>query len=42
MSDKSNAFDFSQFVPGFDFLKNLTSPAASGGGEYQRVRVATI
>ena len=32
MSDKSNAFDFSQFVPGFDFLKSLTSPAASGGG----------
>lgn len=31
MSDKSNAFDFSQFVPGFDFLKSLVGPAASGG-----------
>ena len=31
MSDTTHAFDFSQFVPGFDFLKNLTSPAASGG-----------
>ena len=31
MSDKSNAFDFTQFVPGFDFLKSLAGPAASGG-----------
>ena len=31
MSD-TKAFDFSQLVPGFDFLKNLTNPAASGAG----------
>jgi hypothetical protein len=31
MSD-TKAFDFSQFVPGFDFLKNLTKPAAMGSG----------
>jgi len=31
MSDTKAAFDFSQFVPGFDFLKSLTNPAATGG-----------
>jgi ribosomal protein L12E/L44/L45/RPP1/RPP2 len=29
MSDKSKPFAFSQFVPGFDFLRNLTSGSAS-------------
>ena len=29
---ETKAFDFSQFVPGFDFLKNLTKPAAMGSG----------
>ncbi len=32
MSDASPSFDFSQFVPGFDFLKNLTSASAKAGG----------
>jgi ribosomal protein L12E/L44/L45/RPP1/RPP2 len=32
MSDTKAAFDFSQFVPGFDFLKSLTNPATGGGG----------
>jgi hypothetical protein len=32
MSDATPAFDFSQFVPGFDFLKNLTAGAAPGQG----------
>ncbi|RSZ43840.1 MULTISPECIES: PhaM family polyhydroxyalkanoate granule multifunctional regulatory protein [unclassified Variovorax] len=32
MSNASKPFDFSQFVPGFDFLKNLAGGAASGGG----------
>ncbi len=27
----SNAFDFTKFVPGFDFLKNLTPQASSNG-----------
>ena len=31
MSDKNAAFDFSQFVPGFDFLKNLARPSGGGG-----------
>ena len=31
MTEKSSAFDFSQFVPGFDFLKSLTNPVAAGG-----------
>ena len=30
MSDKATPFDFSQFVPGFDFLKNLAAPLAAG------------
>ena len=29
MSDATPAFDFSQFVPGFDFLKNLAAGAAT-------------
>jgi hypothetical protein len=32
MSTASKPFDFSQFVPGFDFLKNLASGAAAGTG----------
>jgi len=32
MSTASKPFDFSQFVPGFDFLKNLAGGAASGSG----------
>lgn len=32
MSDATPAFDFSQFVPGFDFLKNLAAGAAPGQG----------
>lgn len=32
MSNASQPFDFSQFVPGFDFLKNLASGAAGGSG----------
>lgn len=32
MSTASKPFDFSQFVPGFDFLKNLAGGAASGTG----------
>ena len=32
MSNGSKPFDFSQFVPGFDFLKNLAGGAASGNG----------
>ncbi|WP_418132928.1 PhaM family polyhydroxyalkanoate granule multifunctional regulatory protein [Variovorax sp. 375MFSha3.1] len=32
MSNASKPFDFSQFVPGFDFLKNLAGGAASGSG----------
>ncbi|MBB4219325.1 PhaM family polyhydroxyalkanoate granule multifunctional regulatory protein [Variovorax guangxiensis] len=32
MSNASKPFDFSQFVPGFDFLKNLAGGAASGNG----------
>ncbi|MGJ7505149.1 PhaM family polyhydroxyalkanoate granule multifunctional regulatory protein [Variovorax sp. ZT5P49] len=32
MSNASKPFDFSQFVPGFDFLKNLAGGAASGAG----------
>ena len=32
MSDATPAFDFSQFVPGFDFLKNLAGGANPGGG----------
>lgn len=32
MSNTSKPFDFSQFVPGFDFLKNLAGGAAAGGG----------
>lgn len=31
MSDASKPFAFSQFVPGFDFLKNLAGSAAAGG-----------
>ncbi len=31
MSDAPQPFDFSQFVPGFDFLKNLATPGASAG-----------
>jgi hypothetical protein len=31
MSDATPAFDFSQFVPGFDFLKNLAAGAAASG-----------
>ena len=31
MSDATPAFDFSQFVPGFDFLKNLAAGAAAPG-----------
>ncbi|MES2533063.1 MAG: PhaM family polyhydroxyalkanoate granule multifunctional regulatory protein [Pseudomonadota bacterium] len=31
MSDAPPSFDFSQFVPGFDFLKNLTSAGAKAG-----------
>lgn len=31
MSNTSKPFDFSQFVPGFDFLKNLASGAAGAG-----------
>lgn len=32
MSNPSQPFDFSQFVPGFDFLKNLAGGAAAGSG----------
>lgn len=32
MSNASKPFDFSQFVPGFDFLKNLAGGAAAGTG----------
>lgn len=32
MSNASQPFDFSQFVPGFDFLKNLAGGAAAGAG----------
>jgi ribosomal protein L12E/L44/L45/RPP1/RPP2 len=32
MSNANKPFDFSQFVPGFDFLKNLAGGAAAGGG----------
>jgi ribosomal protein L12E/L44/L45/RPP1/RPP2 len=32
MSNASQPFDFSQFVPGFDFLKNLAGGAAGGSG----------
>ena len=32
MSNASQPFDFSQFVPGFDFLKNLAAGAAGGSG----------
>ncbi|KQW62177.1 PhaM family polyhydroxyalkanoate granule multifunctional regulatory protein [Variovorax sp. Root411] len=32
MSNASKPFDFSQFVPGFDFLKNLAGGAAAGPG----------
>ena len=32
MSNASKPFDFSQFVPGFDFLKNLAGGAAAGAG----------
>jgi hypothetical protein len=32
MSNASQPFDFSQFVPGFDFLKNLAGGAAAGSG----------
>lgn len=32
MSNASKPFDFSQFVPGFDFLKNLAGGAAAGSG----------
>lgn len=31
MSDSSTPFAFSQFVPGFDFLRNLTGAAATAG-----------
>ncbi|MEJ1171793.1 PhaM family polyhydroxyalkanoate granule multifunctional regulatory protein [Variovorax sp. CCNWLW235] len=31
MSNASQPFDFSQFVPGFDFLKNLAGGAAGAG-----------
>jgi hypothetical protein len=31
MSNASQPFDFSQFVPGFDFLKNLAGGAAGSG-----------
>jgi ribosomal protein L12E/L44/L45/RPP1/RPP2 len=32
MTNASQPFDFSQFVPGFDFLKNLAGGAAAGAG----------
>lgn len=32
MSDATSPFAFSQFVPGFDFLKNLAGGANPGGG----------
>jgi len=32
MSNASKPFDFSQFVPGFDFLKNLAGGGAAGSG----------
>lgn len=32
MSKANQPFDFSQFVPGFDFLKNLAGGAAAGAG----------
>ena len=32
MSDTAKPFAFSQFVPGFDFLKNLTTGGGTGGG----------
>ncbi|AMM24343.1 PhaM family polyhydroxyalkanoate granule multifunctional regulatory protein [Variovorax sp. PAMC 28711] len=32
MSDTAKPFAFSQFVPGFDFLKNLTTGGGSGSG----------
>lgn len=32
MSDATSPFAFSQFVPGFDFLKNLAGGAKPGGG----------
>ena len=32
MSNASKPFDFSQFVPGFDFLKNLAGGATAGAG----------
>ncbi|RYZ08099.1 MAG: hypothetical protein EOO24_10615 [Comamonadaceae bacterium] len=32
MSDPGSSFSFGNFVPGFDFLKNLASGAASGAG----------
>ena len=31
MNNASQPFDFSQFVPGFDFLKNLAGGGAAGG-----------
>jgi hypothetical protein len=31
MSDVNKAFDFSQFVPGFEFLKNLSTASAATG-----------
>ena len=30
MSNASKPFDFSQFVPGFDFLKNLAGGSGAG------------
>ncbi|MET3495539.1 PhaM family polyhydroxyalkanoate granule multifunctional regulatory protein [Variovorax boronicumulans] len=32
MTNASQPFDFSKFVPGFDFLKNLATGAATGAG----------
>ncbi|MDH6592675.1 ribosomal protein L12E/L44/L45/RPP1/RPP2 [Variovorax sp. TBS-050B] len=32
MSNASQPFDFSQFVPGFDFLKNLAGTGTAGAG----------
>jgi hypothetical protein len=31
MNKASQPFDFSQFVPGFDFLKNLAAGASGAG-----------
>jgi len=36
MSDTSKPFAFSQFVPGFDFLRNLASGSASGNARIRR------